>query len=236
LQFSWIDISRTPFQCAEIPKFIFPASNPDGASTKKIFSSKIAHGAGAPRMPSSRMKESSTSQENQSMTTLQSLTSAGTTPQNTFPGYTLSPPRLVDYAEAEQEAAQHYLHQTAKAAAASPSVTREAFQHRAIDNLRLTPFAFGSPQFDAWATSMSAVPFLAWLLLRIKHPELTLAHSAQLLNGPDSLPRARAVWALWGYTCEKKVEAARSMPPPTPPPISRTDPDAPSTGHSSSAD
>jgi hypothetical protein len=121
-----------------------------------------------------------------------------------FPGHTLSPPRLIEFAEAEEEAASQYLRGIAKAAITLPAAMREALHTRAVDNLRGHPFSYGSPAFDQWALSMSAAPFLTWLLLRIKHPKLTLSEASQLLCEGEYAAKVGMVWSLWGYKPAKK--------------------------------
>ena len=122
-----------------------------------------------------------------------------------FPGHTLSPPRLIEFAEAEEEAASQYLRGIAKASTALPAAMRDALHTRAVDNLRGHPFSYGSLAFDQWALSMSAAPFLTWLLLRIKHPKLTLAEASQLLCEGEYAAKVGAVWSLWGYKPPKKA-------------------------------
>jgi hypothetical protein len=125
-----------------------------------------------------------------------------------FPGHYLSPPRLIEFAEAEEEAGAQYLRGIAKSAAALPAAVRDAIHQRAVDNLRSHPFSYGSQAFDQWALSMSAAPFLAWLLLRIKHPKLTLPEASQLLCDGEYSAKLGAIWSLWGYKPAKK-----SVPP-----------------------
>ena len=127
----------------------------------------------------------------------------------TFPGHVLSPPRLIEFAEAEEEAAAQYLRGIAKASAALPATVRDALHQRAVDNLRAHPFSYGSAAFDQWALSMSAAPFLTWLLLRIKHPKMTLSEASQLLCEGEYAAKVGAVWSMWGYKPAKK-----SVPPP----------------------
>lgn len=127
-----------------------------------------------------------------------------------FPGHILSPPRLIEFAEAEEEAAAQYLRGIAKSAAALPAAVRDAIHQRAVDNLRAHPFGYGSHAFDQWALSMSAAPFLTWLLLRIKHPKLTLSEASQLLCDGDYAAKVGAVWSMWGYKSTKKAAAPQA--------------------------
>jgi hypothetical protein len=129
-----------------------------------------------------------------------------------FPGFTLSPPRLIEFAEAEEEAAANYLRGIARAAAALPALVRDALHQRAADNLRSHPFSYGSAAFDQWALSMSAAPFLAWLLLRIRHPKLTLPEASQLLCEGEYAAKVGAVWSMWGYKPAKKSAPAAQTP------------------------
>jgi hypothetical protein len=136
----------------------------------------------------------------------------GLSDSSTFPGHTLSPPRLIEFAEAEEEAAAQYLRGIAKASAGLPATVRELLHQRAVDNLRSHPFSYGSAAFDQWALSMSAAPFLAWLLLRIKHPKMTLPEASQLLSEGEYAAKVGAVWSMWGYKPAKKI-----VPPPEKP-------------------
>ena len=163
------------------------------------------------------------------MSELKDLVALGDT--SVFPGHTLSPPRLIEFAEAEEEAALQYLRGIAKAALGLPAAMREALHQRAVDNLRGHPFSYGSLAFDQWALSMSAAPFLAWLLLRIKHPKMTLAEVSQLLCEGEYAAKVGVVWSLWGYKPPKKTSppAERASAPGE-----RTTPAAdPSTGAAS---
>jgi len=128
---------------------------------------------------------------------------------STFAGHVLSAPRLIEFAEAEEEAAAQYVRGIAKAAAALPAAVRDALHQRAVDNLRGHPFSYGSVAFDQWALSMSAAPFLTWLLLRIKHPKMTLSEASQLLCEGEYAAKVGAVWSMWGYKPTKK-----SLSPP----------------------
>lgn len=155
------------------------------------------------------------------MSVLTDLTAAGDS--EIIPGHVLSVPRLLEWAEAEQEAQRQYLWIVADAAAGLPAAAREAMYVRAVDNLKSCPFAFGSASFDAWATSAGAMPFLVWMSLRIKQPRLTRAQAAELLIQHDARRIMSAVLDLWGYRVQKKA-------PPRPP----APPADPSTGGASS--
>lgn len=148
---------------------------------------------------------------------------------STFAGHILSPPRLIEFAEAEEEAAAQYLRGIAKSAAALPAAVRDAIHQRAVDNLRAHPFSYGSHAFDQWALSMSAAPFLTWLLLRIKHPKLTLSEASQLLCDGEYAGKVGAVWSMWGYKPAKKAAAPQANGPAVPGASA-----APSTGGESS--
>lgn len=137
-----------------------------------------------------------------------------------FPRYILSPPRLLEFAEAEEEAACQYLRGIARASLNLPASLRDALHQRAVDNLRAHPFSYGSAAFDQWALSMSAAPFLAWLCLRIAQPRLTLNEASQLLSGGDYVAKVAAVWTLWGYKPAKKA----SSPVKTNPPVKASSP------------
>jgi hypothetical protein len=142
------------------------------------------------------------------MSVLTDLTAAGDSA--TIPGHVLFPPRLLEWAEAEQEAQRQYLCTVADSAAGLPAAARDTMYLRAVDNLKSSPFAFGSAAFDAWATSASALPFLVWLSLRINEPGMTRAQAAELLVQHDARRIMGSVLDLWGYRVQKKA------PPRTP--------------------
>jgi hypothetical protein len=139
------------------------------------------------------------------MSDLQDLTAAGNS--SVIAGLTLSPPRLVDWAETEIEAAQQYLRNIARSSAEFPETVRQQMYVRAVDNLQAGPFAFGSAAFDAWALSAVALPFLLYLSLRVRQSQITRLRAAELLSGPDGQTIARAIWDLWGYHDAKKTPA-----------------------------
>jgi hypothetical protein len=145
------------------------------------------------------------------MSILGDLTAAGNS--EIIPGHVLSVPRLLEWAEAEQEAQRQYLWTVADAAAALGAPARDAMYTRAVDNLKSSPFSFGSAAFDAWATSAGALPFLLWLSLRIKEPRMTRAQAAELLARQDARQIMAAVLDLWGYRVQKKAPA-RPQPAP----------------------
>jgi|HubBroStandDraft_1064217.scaffolds.fasta_scaffold169133_2 hypothetical protein len=142
------------------------------------------------------------------MTILGDLTAAGNS--EIIPGHMLSVPRLLEWAEAEQEAQRQYLWAVADAASALSAPARETMYSRAVDNLKSSPFAFGSAAFDAWATSAGALAFLLWLSLRIKRSRMTRAQAAELLLQHDARRIMPAVLDLWGYRLQKK---ASNRPP-----------------------
>jgi hypothetical protein len=160
------------------------------------------------------------------MSELSNLTASGNS--SIIPGITLSPPRLIDWAEAEIEAAQHYLRTVARSAGELPESARAAMYSRAVDNLRGDPFAFGSRAFDAWAMSAAALPFLLFLSLRQCQPQTSRNQAADLLSGPDGGAVAASVWDLWGYQDQKKapVQSCRFNP--------KSEPDSWTGGASSS--
>jgi hypothetical protein len=147
------------------------------------------------------------------MSDLQHLTAAGNS--SLIPGHTISPPRLIEWAEAETEAAENYLRTVVRASADLPSATRDSLHARAVDNLRNSPFAFGSAGFDAWALSAAAMPFLLWLSLRIRHPRVSRNSAAEFLRRSNSDDIIKAVWDAWGYDGRKNPPAPPSQDSPS---------------------
>jgi hypothetical protein len=141
----------------------------------------------------------------------------GISDSTTFPGLVLSRPRLLEYAEAEEAAAVQYLQRVAKACAGLPAAVQDKIHQRATDNLRNTPFGYGSMAFDQWALSFSAVTKLAWLSLRIRKPEINENDVADLFTDPGTGDaRINAVWKAWGY--EMRPRSGPSSPNVTSPP------------------
>jgi hypothetical protein len=148
------------------------------------------------------------------MSVLGDLTAAGDS--EIIPGHTLCVPRLLEWAEAEQEAQRQYLWTIAEAASALGAPARDAMYQRAVDNLKSSPFSFGSSAFDAWATSAGALPFLLWLSLRASEPRMTRAQAAELLIQQDAKRIMPAVLELWGYRLQKKAPARHAAPSESP--------------------
>jgi hypothetical protein len=144
----------------------------------------------------------------ENMCILSNLAAAGNS--SLIPDHTISPPRLLEWAEAETEAAEQYMRTVASAAGELPETVRQRIYDRAVDNIKDSPLALGTAGFDAWAISARAVPFLLWLSVRVRHPSVTRNQVAGWLNGPRGREIARAVWDLWGYGDEKKVTAGSS--------------------------
>jgi hypothetical protein len=136
------------------------------------------------------------------------LTSAGN--KTAIPDHTLCPLRLIDFAEAEEEAAVQYLRSIAKGFADTSAEEREAARNRAVDNLKSSPFGFGSLGFSSWALTARGLQFIAYLSLRINDPKMTRGQAAELLEANQDA----AADVLWGYLGLRKVVKKKLDPSP----------------------
>jgi hypothetical protein len=140
------------------------------------------------------------------MSQLADLTAAGNS--TAIPGHTISPPRLLELAEAEMEAARNYLAILHHSSRELPEAIQSTLHRQAADNLQASPFSFGTPRFNLWALSARGTQFIAWLSLRITEPSLRLAQAVQLLM--DYPAAAAAVLDAWGF--KKKLPPMTKTP------------------------
>lgn len=145
------------------------------------------------------------------MSELKELVGGGNT--TAFLGHTLSPPRLRDYADAEEECAAAYLRLVSRATLGLPDKAAEQCHQRVVDNLRKMPMQYGSQEFAFWALSRSALPFLAWLSFKQKEAmDLMTASSIVADATPEQVG---AILDIWGFTVRKKPPAPQPSPQPT---------------------
>lgn len=142
------------------------------------------------------------------MSELSKLTGAGDS--TTIAGQTVSPPRLIEIADAEAEAARQYMRTLRSAIAEFSDSERSVAISRATDNLQGSPFTYASPRFNMWALSYSGVIYIGWLSMRITDPRITIARAAELL---DSNEARFSVWKAWGFAEEKKAAAVTAGQP-----------------------
>lgn len=138
------------------------------------------------------------------------LTGAGKT--SIFPDHTLSPPRLIEFAQIEEFAATDFLMRVHKATAGMSIEEARDYRQRAVDILHDAPPTYGTVRFTIWANSLAALPFMAWLLFRQSDEKMTLATATDLvMNGTPS--QRAAIYSMWGYV-PKKAGGQRQANPP----------------------
>jgi hypothetical protein len=116
-------------------------------------------------------------------------------------GYFISPPRLVEFGMAEKEAARQYLDSIYKATEGLPDTFRQTAIRKATDNLMADPFAAFAPGsfLDSWMKTAAALPYLLWLSLRIKNPNIKENEATAMINDGDRLEIRQAVLTAWGF-------------------------------------
>lgn len=139
------------------------------------------------------------------MPTLSELTGAGG--DNIIVGHRLSELRAIDLADAEAEASREYIRTIAEGVANLEKPIQEMFIARAVDNLKGSPFLYGSPWFRAWGLSWRGTFYLAYLSLRITEPRIAPGEAARLCSEAGD---AAAAW-LWDSL--RWRESKNAVPP-----------------------
>lgn len=132
-----------------------------------------------------------------------------------LPGYILSRPRIREWAEAEEEAAQTYLRMIRSGCATlAPDVQRQMMGD-AMDLISDGAFTMGMPKLDAFLRSAKSSAFIVWLCLNKKHPQITREQVATLITEEVEEAVARAALELWGFlppSSKKKNRPDRQTP------------------------
>jgi hypothetical protein len=135
-----------------------------------------------------------------------------------LPGYIFSRPRLREWGEAEEEAAQSHLRTVRTACeGSSPDIQRQMIGE-AVDLISDGAFSMGMPKLDAFLRSAKTSPYLVWLCLNKKHPQVTREQAAALITEDVEEAVARAALELWGFlppSAKKKPKTRRSNTNPS---------------------
>lgn len=116
-----------------------------------------------------------------------------------LPGYTLSPFRLWQYAEAETEFARAHVALAGAAAVGMPSSIQEVTVRAALQDVAEGKFNYGADCFDRKALAQGSTPYLLWLCLRPKHPKITRPAAEALITPENEEAVYREVLLLMGY-------------------------------------
>lgn len=116
-----------------------------------------------------------------------------------LPGFILSPFRIHQFGQAGQEWASRYLYAVGQAADRLTDRIADKLVSRAADDVRRGRLAYGTDDFDAACFAPEHLPFLLWLSLQPKHPQLTREQAAALLSPENERTVRRAVLEMAGY-------------------------------------
>jgi hypothetical protein len=144
------------------------------------------------------------------MTELAQLAGAARTDVAALPGYNLSPWRLEEYADAEQEFSQRHLRAAAEAGIGLPREVSDRIIGLALADVKRGDFSWGTLNFDKQLFLASNVPFILWLTLRKKHPETKREAAAKLITEENRHVLHKAILELLGFDFTKK----KTAPPP----------------------
>jgi hypothetical protein len=136
------------------------------------------------------------------MSQLSDLTGSGRA--DVIPDYILSKPRILEIGMAEDEFARRYMEIIARSCAALPREVAGEVMRDAKEDIRVGSFAWGGVVFSIWAQARSSLPFLTWLCLRVKHPQVTMEQVAGWYSSLDADAIAAATLDLWGFGETKK--------------------------------
>lgn len=131
-----------------------------------------------------------------------------------LPGFTLSMFGIEMYELAESEFARKHLAVTAAAAENVTDRIAEMMLRIANNDVANRRFAFDTPGYRVCAFTLSNLPYLLWLSLTPKHPEITLGEAAKLITKENEATIRRGLFDLQGYTVPKEAEVDPKKPQP----------------------
>lgn len=146
------------------------------------------------------------------MSELSNLT--GGSRSDLLPGFVLSKPGLVEWGECEQEFARKYVAMVASGLSGLPADTRKEWIDGALAKIANGMLNWGREEFDRQAIATHNTPFLLYICLRVKHPEITRVSAATLLTPENQIKVQEAVLRMCGYLPKedepKNIEAGEA--------------------------
>ena len=136
-------------------------------------------------------------------------------PFNVIPGYILSKPRHTERAKAEHEIAARFMGGMAVILAALPEPLAREGILIGFNAVKYCELREGTPANDIWMKTREMVPCLAWLSLQVKHPQITLEQTCELITQHNGDEIALATWQLWGLIpAEDRATVHLDVPQP----------------------
>lgn len=109
-------------------------------------------------------------------------------PEELFDGLTFKKFRLRDFASVEKRIREDFLATAIAGAANAPPEMQDRILNLAIGHLKDGSLRYGRRGFDEQAQSITMLPFLLWIALRITDPEMEFPEVDKLLT-EDSEPK-----------------------------------------------
>lgn len=119
-------------------------------------------------------------------------------------GYILAKFRLCDYGECEAEWKRRHLAVTGEAAKDLPPDIRDRLLSAALADIASGMFSWGRIGFDAQAYAAESLPFLVWMCLKIKQPQIKQDDAAALITEGNQAKVQRAVLEMMDYKFNPK--------------------------------
>ena len=115
-----------------------------------------------------------------------------------IPGYILSKPGYAERALAEHEIVSRFMAGMSALIAALPEALAREGLLIGFGAVKHCELREGTSANEVWMKTLEMAPFLTWLCLKVKHPQLTLEKTCELFaqHNPDEI--ALATWQLWG--------------------------------------
>jgi hypothetical protein len=127
-----------------------------------------------------------------------------------IPSFQLSPFSIESYAMAEDYFGRRHLEVAAAAAEGATDRIARLIITTANNEIANHRFAFDNPGFRVCAFTDSFLPFLLWLALQPKHPQITQGEAAKMITDANRYQIKIAVVEAMGYKTRKSDEE----PPP----------------------
>jgi hypothetical protein len=142
------------------------------------------------------------------MARLSDMTAAGRS--DVLPGYVLSPPRLREWGEAEAEAGRCAVRVARALAEELPADRQREVLATAYEEVTSGAYSMGMPKLDAFLRAAANAPFIQWLCLRVKHPQVGRADMPTIVTEDVEEDVQRASLELWGFLPPLKKRTARA--------------------------
>jgi hypothetical protein len=129
-----------------------------------------------------------------------------------IPKHTLCPLRIRDFGELQRQFESMYLRVASNAGQGLPKEQADAILDRALILMAIGFFRYGGDGFDGMILAIDQLPTLLWACLQAKHPRMTPAGAALLINDENRINVRNVCLELAGYGPRPKKKESTGQP------------------------